>query len=264
MGWYYVTGCDSGFGNIVVKQLDAAGHSVFAGCFSSDAMGKLEAETKNVVPVQLDVTNEASVRAAAETIAKVLDGKGLDGLVNNAGILVAPGPAEWTPVKAFDTMLAVNVVGAAAVTNSVLPMVRQAQGRIVNVASIAGRMGLTSQPAYCASKYAMEGYSEVLRRDMIDWGVTVHIIEPGVFPNTGLYAQVLFHYCSYSTYQRPRPRPQFQSGLDGLWDTLPGADETPGGHELRAEYGEKYFTELRERIGKALVQLGTADRSETL
>ena len=75
----------------------------------------------------------------------------------------------------------------ASVTRLFLPLLRKAKGRIVNVASIAGRVGLPTQAAYCASKFAVQGYSEVLRKEMLPWGVTVHVIEPGVFSNTGLY-----------------------------------------------------------------------------
>lgn len=113
----------------------------------------------------------------------------------------------------------------------VLPLIRESKGRIVNVASIgkqclsftmvlnflccvAGRIGLPTQPAYCASKYAVEAYSDVLRGDMLNWGVTVHIIEPGVFNKTGLYSS-------------------FQTGLDKKWEEL-----SP---KLKEDYGEAYY-----------------------
>ena len=68
-------------------------------------------------------------------------------------------------------MYRVNVLGTVATTQQFLPLIRKAQGRIVNVASIAGRVGLPTQPAYCASKHAVEGLSDVLRQDMLPWGV---------------------------------------------------------------------------------------------
>merc|ERR1739848_178465 len=91
-------------------------------------------------------------------------------------------------------MYEVNVIGIVRVTQSVLPLLRKSQGRIVNVASIAGRVGLPGQPAYCASKYAIEGLSDVLRFDMAPWGVSVHIIEPGVFPNWHIQHYVRRHF----------------------------------------------------------------------
>ena len=196
---------------------------------------RLNTKEGSMVGLRLDVTDEASVRAFGDAIAERLgDGVGLDGVVNNAGILVTPGPTEWTPLSAFRRMYDVNVLGTVAVTQAVLPLVRRAQGRIVNVASIAGRFGLPSQPAYCASKYAVEAVSDILRREMVAWGVTVHIIEPGVFPNTGLYDT-------------------FRADLDTLWAGL-----TP---ELREDYGQAYFESFRKQIDTALMEMGTSDSS---
>jgi len=129
-----------------------------------------------VVPLQLDVANESSVNSCAEKIKQYLankSGSKLRGVVNNAGILVTPGPFEWTPLESYRRMMEVNIIGSAAVTKSVLPLIRESQGRIVLVASIAGcvfcsfctsslleltfvlkyhrRVGLPTQPAYCAS-----------------------------------------------------------------------------------------------------------------
>lgn len=231
MKWYYVTGCDSGFGRSLTGLLHAAGHGVFAGCYLEQSLGSLRAEfgDKNVVPLQVDVTDEASVERAAQTIRDHLQGMGLDGVVNNAGLLVTPGPVEWTPSSAYEKMFKVNVYGIALVTKSVLPLIRQNRGRIVNVASIAGRMALPTQPAYCASKYAVEGYSDTLRQEMYRWGVTVHIIEPGVFPQTGLYDT-------------------FQDGLRQNWEALPT--------NVKAAYGERFFQRASKEIMSAINDIG--------
>jgi len=93
----------------------------------------------------------------------------------SAGILVQPCPTEWQSTQDFRDMLEVNVIGTAAVTQSVLPLIRQAKGRIVCTSSIAGRVGLPTESAYCASKFAVQGYADTLRRDMIPWGVSVHM-----------------------------------------------------------------------------------------
>lgn len=79
-------------------------------------------------------------------------------------------------MQEFRDMFDVNVIGTAAVTQSVLPLIRASKGRIVCVSSIAGRVGLPTEAAYCASKYAVQGYADTLRRDMIAWGVSVHIV----------------------------------------------------------------------------------------
>jgi retinol dehydrogenase-16 len=126
-------------------------------------------------------------------------------------------------------MYRVNVLGTVATTQRFLPLIRKAKGRIVNVASIAGRIGLPTQPAYCASKYAVEGLSEVLRQDMLPWGVSVHIVEPGVYSTTGLY----------DTYEADAQR---------LWDELDPA--------LRSDYGEPYFQQFKLGLVKGLQSLG--------
>ena len=236
MKWIAISGCDSGFGAIMVEKIKAMeGVGIFAGCFLQDTVRTLNSEQRDdVKAIILDVTNETSVLSFAATITEHLGSSGqLAGLVNNAGILINPGPTEWTPLHTYKKMFDVNVLGTVSLTKACLPLIRASQGRIVNVASIAGRTGLPSEPAYCASKYAVEGYSDVLRRDMLAWGVTVHIIEPGIFPNTGLYDR-------------------FQTGLDDLWNDL-----SP---ELQAEYGESYYQNFRERIGKSL-GLGNSDSS---
>lgn len=139
--------------------------------------------------------------------------------------MVQPGPFEWTPIDAYRRMFNVNILGTVMTTKSLLPLIRRSQGRIINVASIAGRVGLPTQPAYCMSKFGVEGFSEVLRMDMNAWGVTVHIIEPGVFKATGLYKT-------------------FETGLDKLWNDL-----SP---ELKRDYGETFYKAMRQGMVKAL------------
>ena len=145
MRWVYVTGCDSGFGRIMVDKIRSMpGVGIFAGVFLPASLASLqELDDPSVVPVLLDVTDEKSVSAAAEFIQERLGGPGraaLYGLCNNAGILVNPGPVEWTPVRDYKKMMAVNVFGMADVTRSVLPMIRRGRDDR-NTASMAGRTG---------------------------------------------------------------------------------------------------------------------------
>ena len=210
------------------------GVSVFAGCFLDASVEKLKSPT--CVPLKLNVTDEASVLDAAQRIKDHLakEGGELVAVVNNAGILVQPCPAEWQSLKDFRDMFEVNVLGTVAVTQSVLPLIRAAKGRIVCTSSIAGREGIPTQAAYCASKHAVQGYADVLRKDMYPWGVTVHIVEPGVFPATGLYER-------------------FQTGLDHVWDRLDP--------KVKADYGEAHKNYIRKLLGFALHELGTKDSS---
>ncbi|EER05070.1 oxoacyl-acp eductase, putative [Perkinsus marinus ATCC 50983] len=194
---FYVTGCDSGFGRDIVARLYGKGHQVFAGCLLRESLEDLEQDFPrgakrfekckgNVVPIMLDVTDEESVLKAAEKIMGLTDR--LDGLVNNAGILIDAGSAEWSSTPLFRKMLEVNVIGTSSVTKSVASLIRAAQGRIVNVASLAGGFGFPCVGTYVATKFAVEGYSDSIRQDFHPWGVTVHVIEPGIFPMTGLYS----------------------------------------------------------------------------
>jgi len=233
MEFVYITGCDTGFGNILTKKLEKLGYGVFAGVFLEKSIDELKSDL--IVPVQVDVSNEESVEKAGAFISNYLasrPGTSLRGVVNNAGILITPGPTEWTPTSSYRRMFDVNVMGTVMITKSVLPLIRKSQGRIVNVASVAGRVGLPSEPAYCVSKYGVEAYSDVLRKDMYPWNVTVSIVEPGVFNKTGLYGN-------------------YQTGLDGLWEKL--------SDDLKAEYGHDYYQWFRKMLGTALSDFGNVN-----
>merc|ERR1719265_78918 len=201
-----------------------------------DSAKKLRDTSPAIEPILTDITKQDSVDAMAAKVEAHVEKESaqLYGLVNNAGLLLQTGPVEWTPAGNFEKMFAVNVVGAHRVTTSVLPLIRKSQGRIVNVASIAGRIGLPSQSAYCASKHAMEGYSDCLRRELIDWGINVIIIEPGVFNKTNLYST-------------------FADGVQKLWE---GVDKS-----IQDDYGEKYKEEFAKRCNKGLNQYGSPDNS---
>jgi NAD(P)-dependent dehydrogenase (short-subunit alcohol dehydrogenase family) len=174
---------------MAAEMIAKKGFNVFAAHLLPESASKLSAKG-NITPVQVDITKQESVDAAAKIVEDKIGSNGsaeLFGLVNNAGLLYRAGPVEWTPAENFDKMMQVNVIGAARVTKALLPLLRKSHGRIVNVASMGGQISVPSQVAYSASKFAMEGFSDGLRREMFDWGVSVHIIEPGVFAQTGLY-----------------------------------------------------------------------------
>ncbi|KAH0629135.1 hypothetical protein JD844_010976 [Phrynosoma platyrhinos] len=137
---------------------------------------------------------------------------GLWGLVNNAGIACPIAPNEWLSKAEFARILEVNLLGAVDVTLHLLPLVRKAQGRVVNVSSMAGRLAY-SGGGYSLSKFALEAFSDSLRRELHPFGVKVSIIEPATF-NTGISA----------------PLPDY---LKILWSRLPD--------EVKVIYGEKYF-----------------------
>jgi NAD(P)-dependent dehydrogenase (short-subunit alcohol dehydrogenase family) len=163
-----VTGASSGIGEATALRLARAGWDVLAGVRREEDAERLRG--LGVEPVLLDVTDPAAVAA--------LDLERLDGLVNNAGIALAL-PLELLPLDELRRVLEVNVVGQLAVTQAVLPAVRAARGRVVNVGSIAGRSSLPFLGAYAASKFALEAVTDALRVELRPWGIRVAIVEPG-------------------------------------------------------------------------------------
>jgi NAD(P)-dependent dehydrogenase (short-subunit alcohol dehydrogenase family) len=125
-------------------------------------------------PVTIDVTDPETIAAAAERLGE----EPLHGLVNNAGIALAM-PLEFLPLDQLRRQLEVNLVGQVAVTQALLPNLRSARGRIVNVGSIAGRSSLPFLGAYAASKHALEAVTDALRVEVRPFGIAVTIVEPG-------------------------------------------------------------------------------------
>jgi NAD(P)-dependent dehydrogenase (short-subunit alcohol dehydrogenase family) len=138
----------------------------------------------NFTPLLFDVTDEAAVLAAAREVRAALNGETLAGLVNNAGIAVA-GPVMGLAVDEFRRQLDVNVIGPIIATQAFGPLLgadpslKGAKGRIVMVSSVGGKNGNPLLSAYSASKHAIEGLSESLRREMMLFGIDVIIVAPG-------------------------------------------------------------------------------------
>jgi NAD(P)-dependent dehydrogenase (short-subunit alcohol dehydrogenase family) len=174
-----ITGCDSGFGKALTKQLASKGFTVFAACLTDPGKKDLDG-VKNVKAFKMDVTSQQSVKEGFDYVKKNLkSGQGLWGLVNNAGVLRG-GIHECTPHSDFELQLNVNVLGMAFVSQVFMPLVRLSKGRIVNISSVAGRFAFPGTCAYSASKFAVQGFSDSLRREMAMWGVKVILVEPGV------------------------------------------------------------------------------------
>jgi NAD(P)-dependent dehydrogenase (short-subunit alcohol dehydrogenase family) len=172
-----ITGASTGIGKATALRLSQAGFTVFAGVRKESDAEALNREMK-VTPVLLDVTNNAHIGDAAATIQKAVGNSGLYGLVNNAGIVVA-GPLEFLPISELRKQFEVNVFAQLAVTQAFLPLLRQASGRIVMMSSIAGKFASPFVGPYAASKFALEGFSDALRRELAPWKVQVSLIEPG-------------------------------------------------------------------------------------
>ena len=180
-----ITGVSTGIGRATAKLLLDRGVRVFGSVRKAHDAERLRGEFgPNFIPLVFDVTDEAAVRAAAREVRETLAGETLAGLVNNAGIAVA-GPALELPVDEFRRQLDVNVIGPVIVTQAFGPLLgvdgglRGPKGRIVMVSSLAGKNGNPLVSAYSASKHALEGLSEGLRRELMLFGIDVIIVAPG-------------------------------------------------------------------------------------
>jgi NAD(P)-dependent dehydrogenase (short-subunit alcohol dehydrogenase family) len=179
-GAVLITGASTGIGAVCALQLAARGYRVFAGVRNTQDGETLAARASgNLQPILLDVTDNAMITEASSGISDALGGAGLIGLVNNAGIVMA-GPLEFLPISALEQQLAVNVLGQVAVTQAFLPLLRQEQGRVIMMGSIAGRVATPFTGAYAASKHALEAITDALRVELQPWNIKVAIVEPGV------------------------------------------------------------------------------------
>jgi NAD(P)-dependent dehydrogenase (short-subunit alcohol dehydrogenase family) len=178
---YVVTGASTGIGRACVDGLVAAGHHVFAAVRTdTDEQALQAAHPRGLEVLRLDVTDEASVRAAG---VRVCAAGPLHGLVNNAGI-AQPGPLEYLPIEAFRRQIEVNLVGQLLVTQAMLPALRAARAagddaRIVMIGSIGGRIAGPMLGPYHASKFGLVGLSDSLRAELAPAGIRVIVIEPG-------------------------------------------------------------------------------------
>jgi NAD(P)-dependent dehydrogenase (short-subunit alcohol dehydrogenase family) len=170
-----ITGASSGIGRAAAEYLAARGFQVYAGARNREALEDLS-QIPNVTALQLDVTRPQEILAARNAIEA--KGTGLFGLVNNAGITEA-GPLMDVETDALRAQFEVNFFGVHAVTRTFFPLLHQSQGRIVMISSDSGFFATPFVGPYCASKFALEGYSDSLRREVTQHGVRVILIEPG-------------------------------------------------------------------------------------
>jgi NAD(P)-dependent dehydrogenase (short-subunit alcohol dehydrogenase family) len=180
-----VTGSSSGIGLLAAVELALNGHRVVATMRNLESRGRLEeaarkAGVRDRLDLRrLDITEFDSLPDAVDAIVR--DHGRIDVLVNNAGFSVA-GFAEDMTLAELRLQLETNFFGNVAMTKAVLPVMRaQKSGHIITVTSIAGRLGQPMLSAYCASKYALEGWNESLRIETHSLGVRVVLVEPGAY-----------------------------------------------------------------------------------
>ena len=180
-----ITGVSTGIGWATAKLLLGRGFRVFGSVRKQGDADRLGREFgADFTPLLFDVTDEAAVLAAAREVRAALGGRTLAGLVNNAGIAV-PGPVLELSGDRFRRQMDVNVIGPIIAVQAFGPLLgsdpslRGPRGRIVMISSVAGRNGNPLMSAYSASKFAIEGVSESLRREMMLFGIDVIIVAPG-------------------------------------------------------------------------------------
>ncbi len=180
-----VTGVSTGIGWGVTKVMTSRGFRVFGSVRKAADADRLRQEFGDrFVPLIFDVTDEAAVRVAADQVRVALAGEPLMGLVNNAGVAVA-GPLLNLPIADFRQQIEVNLTGLVITTQAFAPLLalgpdrKGDPGRIVNISSVAGKNAAPFMAPYSASKFAVEGLSESLRRELMLFGIDVIIVAPG-------------------------------------------------------------------------------------
>lgn len=178
-----VTGCDSGFGFTIVKELlEQTEVMIFAGYITEDGRKSLAKLGSRVTPLQLDVTSNEEAQDAFAAIAK--SGVALRGVVNNAA-LGCYGHCELLSLERFEKNIQVNYLGAIRITKLALPMIRANKGRFVFVSSLGAHFPSAFGSAYVPTKAGMNHFQDCLRQEMYRFGVKCSAVTPGFFA-TGL------------------------------------------------------------------------------
>jgi NAD(P)-dependent dehydrogenase (short-subunit alcohol dehydrogenase family) len=238
-----ITGCSSGIGLDAARGLRARGWRVFASCRQQADCDRLMAE--GFESPRLDYADEASIAAALEQVLEATGGR-LDALYNN-GAFACPGAVEDLPRGALREIFEVNLFGYHDLTRRVIPVMRaQGGGRIVNCSSVLGLVGLKWRGAYVATKFAMEGLTDVLRIEMRGTGIHISLIEPGPVTSR-IRANAIPHFEKWINWEA--------SARAGEYATLRGRlyeDRGPDRFELPAQaVTQKLIHALESRKPKA-------------
>jgi len=224
-----ITGCSSGIGLDAARGLKARGWRVFATCRQEPDCERLRAE--GLESFVLDYADEASVEAAVAEVVTRTGGK-LDALYNN-GAFACPGAVEDLPRGALRAIFETNLFGYHDLTRRVIPLMRaQGGGRIINCSSVLGLVALKWRGAYVATKFAMEGLTDVLRIEMADTGIKVILIEPGPI-GTSIREKAIPHFERWIDWQNSARAAEYaalrsrlyEGGAKDRWE-LPAAAVT--------------------------------------
>ncbi|MBP5977934.1 SDR family oxidoreductase [Brasilonema sp. CT11] len=177
---YLITGCSSGFGSSLAQYLLEKGQIVIATARNQSTVAHFQEKYPDTaLSLSLDITNQDSVNKAIQSALNKF--QKVDVLVNNAGNAIY-GLVEFTSESEIRAQMETNFFGTVRITQAILPIMRkQNSGHIIQFSSVSGQNGSQCLPFYCASKFALEGFSESLSREVIGFNVRVTIIEPGAF-----------------------------------------------------------------------------------
>lgn len=252
LGSVVVTGASTGIGEACALRLDRRGFRVFAGVRrQADGDALRRQASKQLTPILIDVTDADSIASAVEAVASTLGEEvGLAGLVNNAGIGIA-GPLEFLPIAELRKQFEVNVIGLVAVTQAFLPLLRQGQGRIINMGSIAGKSAAPFMGPYAASKFALEGLTDSLRMELLPWDIAVSLIEPGIVA-TPIWQKSLATADKVATMLPARAHELYEPALAGMGNMVSNLRKTAPNNGVPAEV-----------VAKAVEHALTARRPKT-
>jgi NAD(P)-dependent dehydrogenase (short-subunit alcohol dehydrogenase family) len=170
-----VTGAASGIGQAITEYLAEKGETVFATDFNSEGLKRYQ-KKENIHTIIMDVKSIESINDALNQVKSLSDG--IDVLINNAGIFTG-GPLVEIDINDLERIMDINVLGYARVTQVFFPLLKQRKGLVINMSSEVGRISFPFNGPYSMSKYAIEAFSDSLRRELVNLGIRVVIIQPG-------------------------------------------------------------------------------------
>ncbi|GMS98109.1 hypothetical protein PENTCL1PPCAC_20284, partial [Pristionchus entomophagus] len=231
----FISGCDTGFGNLLALKCARRGMPVFAGCLTAEGAASLRSAAVGlrgkVETIIVDIGSTESVAAAAKHLELATEQYGgLHGIVNNAGMVGSTFFDDLLNVEQYREVVEVNTFGVIRVTQALTHLVKKASGHIVTVTSAAARLGFIGMGPYTVSKFALSFYCEVIRQELRYFGVSVNVVEPGMFKTPLTAAE------------------NTESRLDAMWGSAPGA--------IKRDYGECFFKASWRRLTWGLGQFG--------
>ena len=263
-----ITGASTGIGAACAIALDKVGYRVFAGVRNQADGERLQQQAgPRLMPIRLDVTDPASISAARHTVAAMVGERGLAGLLNNAGIGVA-GPIELLPLADWRRQFEVNVFGLITVTQTFLPLIRRARGRIINMGSIAGRASMPFMAPYAASKHALVAVTDALRIEVQPWGIRVALIEPGAIA-TPIWGKTRKEVDTWDAGWSQELKGMYREGFTRVKDaaTAAGEQAQPAGrvteavtHALRSRWPKTRYLVGSDAAIRAYLTLLLPDR----